>query len=285
MSFHSSSPSSDCRTRSWLFIVVGTAIVSRSILFHTCSQAQDRPAALRALEKQGFVVVGTFPSPGGLTAWAGYLNQEPVALYATPDGKHLIAGMLIDEDGKDVNQKIIEKIVSGPMTDRVWGQLQNSHWIADGSDKAPRTVYVFTDPNCPYCNKLWSDTRPWVDAGKVQLRHVIVGILTPTSPAKAAALLADKNPSATLAAYERGQITTTAKGLASGHPRPLGDEGIKLLPSIPSAVQAQLDSNVKLMSELGMRATPAVVWRDAKGVVQMRTGVPGQTLAEIMGPR
>ena len=46
---------------------------------------------------------------------------------------------------------------------------------------APGTVYVFTDPNCPYCSKFWADARPWVDSGAVVLRHVMVGILTPTS--------------------------------------------------------------------------------------------------------
>lgn len=43
------------------------------------------------------------------------------------------------------------------MADAMWGQVEKSHWIADGSGKAPRIVYVLTDPNCPYCNKLWSD--------------------------------------------------------------------------------------------------------------------------------
>lgn len=171
------------------------------------------------------------------------------------------------------------------MTETVWTLLQNSRWLADGADKAPRTVYVFTDPNCPYCNKFWADARPWVDAGKVQLRHVIVGILTPTSPGKAAALLTSKNPAATLGAYERGQMAATAKALASGRPRPLGDEGIAPLAIIPPAIQAQLDANEQIMAALALRATPAVVWRDARGALQMRTGVPEQTLAEIMGPR
>lgn len=247
--------------------------------------AQDRPLPLQALEKQGFTIVGTFPSPGGLTAWASYMGQQPVALYATPDGKHVIAGTLLDADGRDINQALLEKAVSKPMTEGVWGQLQKSHWVADGNDKAPRTVYVFTDPNCPYCNKLWSDARPWVDSGKVQLRHVIVGILTPTSPGKAAAVLADKNPVARLNAYERGQAASSAKALASGRPRPLSDRGMKPLAAIPAAIQAQLDANEKIMSNLGLRATPALVWRDAKRAVQMRTGAPDPTLAEIFGPR
>ena len=72
----------------------------------------------------------------------------------------------------------------GSADSTAWRQLEASHWIADGRDGA-RVVYVFTDPNCPYCNKLWSEARPRVAAGKIQLRHVIVGILTPTRPGKA----------------------------------------------------------------------------------------------------
>ncbi len=268
-----------------LLRILTVATATAGILVQTSALAQDRPEPLRALKKQGLTIVGTFPSPGGLTAWAGYMGQQPVALYATPDGKHVIAGTLLDAEGRDVNHGVLEKTVGSSMTDRVWGQLQRSRWIPDGSDKAARTVYVFTDPNCPYCNKFWSDARPWVDAGKVQLRHVMVGILTPTSLGKAAALLAAKDPTAALVAYERGHTVATAKWLASGRPRPLGDQGIKPLSPIPPAVQAQLDANAKIMADLGMRATPAVVWRDAAGTVQMRTGVPDQALADIMGPR
>lgn len=246
---------------------------------------QERPAPLRALEKQGVTVVGTFASPGGLTAWAAYVGQEPVAFYATPDGKHVIAGKMLDFEGRDVSREALDKAVRGPMSTGLWKQIESSHWIADGEPKAPRTVYVFTDPNCPYCNKFWTDARPWVGNGKVVLRHVMVGILTPTSSAKAAALLTAKNPSAALAAYERGHSTENAKTLASGRPKPLDDDGLKPLASIPAAIQAQLDANEKLMAAMGLQATPAVVWRDQAGTVQMRTGAPEGVLAEIFGPR
>lgn len=263
----------------WLPLVLALAVAQAPV------RAQERPAPLRALEKQGVRIVGTFPSPGGLTAWAGYLGQKPIALYLTPDGKHVIAGTMLDADGKDMTHAALEKVVRQPMTNGIWAELEHAHWIADGQAKAPRTVYVFTDPNCPYCNKFWADARPWVDSGKVQLRHVIVGILTPTSPAKAAALLADKNPVQALEAYERGHAAGNAKALGSGHPQPLDDVGMKPLATIPPAVQAQLDANEKLMADLGLRATPAVAWRDATGAVQMRTGIPDNELAQILGPR
>jgi thiol:disulfide interchange protein DsbG len=249
------------------------------------SAAPERPAALQALEKRGVTVVGTFPAPGGLTAWAGYVGQRPVALYATPDGKHVIAGTLLDADGKEVAKDALEKAVAGPMTDGVWKQLESSRWVEDGKKGAPRTVYVFTDPNCPYCNKFWSDARPWVDSGKVVLRHVIVGILTPTSPGKAAALLADKNPAAALASYERSHAAQNARTLATGRPRPLGDDGLKPLATIPPAIQAQLETNERLMASLGVQATPAMVWRDADGAVQVRTGAEDSALPTILGPR
>ena len=247
--------------------------------------AQERPAALRALESQGVTVVGTFPAPGGLTAWAGYAGQQPLAFYATPDGKHVIVGTLLDAQGKDVSQAPLEKAVRAKMSDGLWKQLESSHWIADGKPGAPRTVYVFTDPNCPYCNKFWADARPWVDSGKVMLRHVMVGILTPTSAGKAAALLASKNPADALATYERGHVAQNAKVLGSGRPKPLGDAGLKPLASIPPAIQAQLDANQKLMAGLRLQATPAFAWRDATGAVQTRTGAPPAAMARILGPR
>ena len=171
------------------------------------------------------------------------------------------------------------------MANAVWGQLEKSHWIADGREGAPRTVYVFTDPNCPYCNKLWADARPWVDAGKLQLRHVMVGILTPTSAGKAAALLGAKDPAAALNAYERGHAASNAKLLVSGCPKPLGDEGVEPLATVPPALAAQLDANAKLMASNGLRVTPALEWMDARGGVQMRQGAPIADLAAIFGPR
>lgn len=249
------------------------------------AMAQERPPALRAMEKRGITIVGPLPSPGGVTAWAAYSGQHPIALYVTPDGKHVIAGTMLDADGRDINRVALESAVRKPMTDGVWARLDASHWVADGSTKAPRIVYVFTDPNCPYCNKFWADARPWVDSGKVQLRHVMVGILTPTSAGKAAALLADKNPAAALAAYERAHTTGNAKALESGRPKPLDDAGLKPLAVIPPAVQAQLDANENLMASLGLSATPAVVWRDAKGGLKLTQGAPDETLPEILGPR
>lgn len=274
------------KLKSHVLALAATAAVGiAGVVTQVVVAAPERPAALQALEKQGVTIVGTFPAPGGLTAWAGYIGQRPLSLFVTPDGKHVIAGTLLDAQGEEVAEAALEKTVRGAMTAGAWSKLESSHWIEDGKKDAPRTVYVFTDPNCPYCNKFWADARPWVDSGKVVLRHVMVGILTPTSAGKAAALLAAKDPAAALSAYERGHMEQNGKSIASGRVRPLADAGLKPLEDIPADIERKLTANHRLMASLGLQATPAMVWREANGAVQMRTGAPPSEIPAILGPR
>ena len=62
-------------------------------------------------------------------------------------------------------------------------------------------------------------------------------------------------------------------------------EGVKPLVAVPPARTAQLDANAELMASYVLRATPALVWKDARGAVQMRQGAPEADLAAIFGPR
>lgn len=234
------------------------------------AQAKDWPAPIKALESQGVEVIGTFAVPGGLIGYAGMIEQHPLAIYLTADGKHAIVGTLIDAKGKNLSREPLDRLVSKPMTGKIWNRLEKSTWIADGSKSAARVVYVFTDPNCPYCNKFWNDARPWVKAGKVQLRHVIVAILTDTSAGKAAALLTAKDPQAALAEHERERA----------------DGGVKPLVQISATVRAQLDANQNLMEQLGNSATPTIFYKDGGGMLQKREGAPSaEMLSEILGPR
>jgi thiol:disulfide interchange protein DsbG len=233
-------------------------------------QAKDWPAPIKALEAQGVEVIGTFKAPGGLTGYAGVIEMQPLAIYLTADGKQAIVGSMIDAKGNNLSQKPLEELVSKPMTDRAWKQLEKSTWIGDGKNTAPRVIYTFTDPNCPYCNKFWNDARPWVTSGKVQLRHVMVAILGPTSPGKAAAILAAKDPQAALTQHEQQHTAGGAKPLSQ----------------MPEKIGAQLDANQKLMQQLGSSATPTTFYKDASGMLQMMQGAPsGEMLTKILGPR
>ena len=236
--------------------------------------AGDLPSE-QFLAEQGLTVVGPMPAVGGLKAWAAYREQQPIPIYRLPDGKHWVIGTVIDAQGKDVNAKTLQSAVQKPMGNQAWTDLERTHWIADGKPDAPVTAYVFTDPNCPYCNQLWREARPLVQSGQLQLRHILVGILRPSSEGKAAAILQAASPDQALASHAQAYANAQGK-----NPDALG---ITPLARIPMSARDALASNVALMSAMGLHATPATVWKNAQGVVQIRTGMPPTLMGEVMG--
>jgi thiol:disulfide interchange protein DsbG len=246
------------------------AIVLASPGIVLAQAAKNWPAPIKALEAQGVEVMGTFDAPGGLKGYAAVVQQRPLAIYLTADGKQDIVGTMVDANGNSLSQEPLDRLVSKPMAIKTWNQLEKSSWIADGSKNAPRVIYTFTDPNCPYCNKFWNDAQPWVKAGKVQVRHVLVGILMDSSAGKAAALLSAADPQAALAQHEQQH--------ASG--------GVKPLEQISVKVRAQLDANMALMQQLGSSATPTTFYKDDAGNLQMVQGAPSaQMLIKVLGSR
>ena len=156
--------------------------------------AQEYPAPIEALKGKGVEILDTFDAPSDMQGYAALYQGSPLAIYLTSDKKHALIGSMLDAQGEDLTSAIIEEKVSRPQSDILWDRLEkDSHWIAEGSDTAKSTVYVFTDPNCPFCKRLWKDAQPWVESGKVQLRHIPVGVLGQSSRKKAAYILAAKD--------------------------------------------------------------------------------------------
>ncbi len=166
-----------------------------------------------------------------------------------------------------------------------WAELEHAGWIADGRDDAPRKIYVFTDANCPYCTKFWSDARPWVESGKVQLRHVMVAVISPTSVGKAAALMTDPDPAKRLAGYEQAHAFGVARMMAGGPKQSLEDPKLQPLAQVPDAVKATLMAHERLMNRLRLQGTPGIAWRAPNGEVAAQVGVPPGQLESVLGPR
>ncbi|OLF52333.1 thiol:disulfide interchange protein DsbG [Pseudomonas chlororaphis] len=251
--------------RHLLSLSLGAALLQAPLL-----HAEELPAAIKKIEAKGAKIIGSFDAPDGLKGYAAQYQNRGMALYLTPDGKHVLLGNLYDADGKDLSAEPLQKLVYAPMAKEVWAKMEKSNWIADGKADAPRVVYLFSDPNCPYCNMFWEQARPWVKAGKVQLRHIMVGIIREDSPGKSAALLAAKDPQQALQDHEKAGKGSSLKPLAK----------------IPAEVQAKLDANMALMDELELSATPAIFYMDDKGELQQQQGAPApDKLVKILGPK
>jgi thiol:disulfide interchange protein DsbG len=253
------------------FMRLSTLAVASLLTFQTAlAQADELPAPIKALEAKGATIKGSFDAPGGLKGYAAEYQKQGMALYLTPDGKHVLAGNLFNEKGEDLSDAPLQKLVYEPMTKELWNQMENSTWIADGAKTAPKVIYLFSDANCPYCNMFWEQARPWVKAGKVQLRHIMVGVIREDSAAKAATLLADANPETALQKHEQAGKSST----------------LKAMDKIPADIQAKLDANMKLMDDMGLSATPSIFYKDANGHLQQQQGAPRpEVLAKMMGPK
>lgn len=234
--------------------------------FSLTALAEDYPAPIKAMQEKGISILDTFEAPSGLQGYAGLYQGRPYTLYLTADQQHVLIGSLVDAEGEDLSAAVIEEKISGPQSKLVWQSLEEkAHWIAEGNADAKRIVYVFTDPNCPYCKRFWNDAQPWVKSGKVQLRHIPVGVLGESSRKKAAYILSAKDPVKALVDNESGKT-------------PAKENDIK------DQQSTQLDSNLQLMTQVGASGTPAILYLDSTGMLQMHPGAPqGEQLVEIFG--
>ena len=247
-------------------LCLGASALAASGLIH--ADSNDRPPVLEKLAAHGVTIMDAFDAGDGLQGFAGVTNQQPVAVYVTSGGDAIV-GTRIDADGNARDAKRLQELVTRPLGEQTWAKLESAHWVRDGDINAPRVVYTFSDPNCPYCNRLWQAARPWVESGKVQLRHVMVGVIRQDSAAKAATILGAKDPGAKLVENE----SRFAEG------------GVAAASSVSAQIRQRLDANQRLMTELGFRGTPALMFRDQEGIVQRRSGMPqGADLDAVMGP-
>lgn len=241
------------------------------LLMTGCSQAGTaaQPPAITALEGQGLTIVKEFDAGAEVRAFAAVAGDQPVAAYLTKDG-NVIVGTRLDAKGNRIDDPKLLELVAKPMAERAWAQLESSTWVLDGKADAPRVVYTFSDANCPYCHSFWEAARPWVNAGKVQIRHILVGVIREDSPNKAAAILGAPNRSAALLENESR----------------FGQGGITPAKSVPANVSKILDDNQMLMMTMGFRGTPGIIVRDEQGALKKYNGMPQPgALAEALGPR
>lgn len=246
--------------------ITATALALASLPSLSLAHEAALPPVLKTLEARGLRGLKEFKVGGDVRGFAGMAGSDTLAVYVTPDGNAII-GTRVDASGAAMDTGTIDNLVVTPTMEAAWQRLASSRWVADGKTNAPRIVYVITDPNCPWCHRFWEAARPWVTSGKVQLRHLMVGIIGADSPAKAAAILESRNPAQALENKER-----------TGHITPLE--------KVSEASTRVLEANLKLMQELGLRGTPGLIYRSSDGKVQTFGGFPNEAqLKQVLGPQ
>ncbi len=140
-----------------------------------------------------------------------------------------------------------------------WKRLGESHWIAQGHGK--KVVYDILDPNCPYCHLLYNELQPDIGRLGLQVRYIVVGFLSASSPDKAASILEAPDPLAALQKNEQGFSRSHYGGISGTLPTPRS--------------RREMAQNLNLLKASGQKLVPTMVYRDRRGRIQIIHGALG----------
>ncbi|MBU2766902.1 thioredoxin fold domain-containing protein [Acidithiobacillus ferrivorans] len=133
-------------------------------------------------------------------------------------------------------------------------------------------VYDFFDPNCYYCPAPYKMEQQFIQEGKLTVRYVPVGFLTPSSLGKSAAILEAPNPPVALAVDMEGVVQNGTGGVLAIDPDAVARAGLAVQP---------LDAH-----RTGVDIVPDLVFRLPDGHVGMIKGVfPDSVLRDIVHGR
>lgn len=221
----------------------------------------ELPSALKfAVSKGGLTVFKKFPAEGGLDGWVvqDKASGKDIIIYSTQNGKALIAGMMLDDNGNNLSAQYTAKYVPATDYSATLAAFKAAPSVEVGNPKAKAEIVVAFDANCGYCKLLHKLITPAVEAGNLKVRYVPVAILGADSAPKAAYILASKNPA---------QAMTNAM---EGHGESLQDADLI----------AKVKANTMLMKNSSFNGTPAVLYmgtKDGQKTVFVSNGVPGIT--------
>lgn len=134
--------------------------------------------------------------------------------------------------------------------DAVLAAAPTATWIADGDGR--RIVYIFFDPNCPSCQTLYQNLRPFLASHALQLRWIPVAVVNATSAGKAAAILEAPDPTAAFRRNEEHYDTDTYAGAIEEQ--------------IPSReTEQKLSANERLLNRLTIPVVPSMLFADKNG--------------------
>lgn len=253
-----------------LSLAIGLAFASAAAF-----AAEPLPPILQKLPGPPKVLASQAVDGTPLTAWLLQMGPRMGVVYTGPGGRYLIAGgqVLTEKGVAPVSQTLLQDYYTHHDFKPLVEALRKEGALVHQGHAGP-LVYVFWDPNCIYCHKLWDEVQSAIGAGKLQVDWAPVAILKPSSAAKAAAILASPSPLKAMREDETRFNTRTEEG------------GITPPGKLPAKAREQVQANTRLFERYGMQGTPSIVYRDPAGAWHVIPGyVPLQELLTRIGAK
>lgn len=252
---------------SFLKRIAPTALIGLAFFgANNAASAADYPKQIQDAVARGIKVVKTFPAVSSLTGWVLSQGGQSSIVYTTPDGKTMLVGEVIDENGNPLNAQYASQFAPQPDYAASFQELERADNVVEGPLKNPKNVlYVFFDANCPFCHFTWKALQPYEKAG-LQVRWIPVAVLGESSLPKAVAIMAAKDKTNAFRAMQ--------EQYRMGAPMAPGQAA----PSKPEVAE-KIRRNGELMEKFSISGTPGIVWKDRDGKVRVKGGMP--RLSEI----
>ena len=182
------------------------------------------------------------------------LNKR--VLYVTKDGRYLIVGRVIDlEEKKNVTSR--EEAKAARLTEDQVRELEK--YVAFSEGRGKYTLYLITDPDCPYCKRLEKDLKELIKEGLVTIKVVFFPLkqLHPNAEKRAVSIICDR------------------KGL---------DEVLSDYSSDNQCEEGKkkVQNSVFHLIKLGVRGTPVIIFEDGR---VFQGWLPKEDLKKLLGKK
>lgn len=211
-----------------------------------------------------FTAKSTFPGPenSGLVGVILEPSQGAGAKqigWASADGSVITPGPLFDKDGTNLNESALAEH-GGLLMPKDLAQRILDGNLGFVAGKSGPVATVFFEPYCGFCNKLFEDLRPRIDAGELRVRFVMVPFLRPDSAARGADIINAKDPYKALKTWEARADKTSAPASKATQEQQL------------PVMQAGA-----LFNEAALGGTPATLICNKSGQLEVVRGYPTDT--------
>lgn len=183
--------------------------------------------------------------------------------YTSKDGDNLFIGHAFNANGENISSKS-EAYIPKQNINIFKKDLESSTFVVDGK-KEGKEFYVFIDPDCTYCHKLWLESRSFMN--NVNIKWIPVSILSEDSFAKSAQIIQAKDPFLELSNHENSFEST--RGISGLDKK-----------EISMDTASKIKSNTELMKKMKINGTPAIVYKDDSGNLSIINGAPSVDVLE-----
>ncbi|MEJ5363724.1 MAG: DsbC family protein [Desulfosoma sp.] len=179
---------------SFLLLFVSGSLWAAAPKEASCPEAgavQEKVSATFAGREVTVKKVAPSPVPG-LCQVHVLVSERNQILYIDPSGRYLVLGQILDaQDKKNLTQAALEEL--NRLTSKDLETLKGLTAFTLGPEKAPKTIYFVTDPQCPYCKQAEGTLEAMASEGVLNVRYVLYPLpMHPGARESCIALLCDK---------------------------------------------------------------------------------------------